>query len=190
MPPRDPTSGRHYTQCLPFQVFCCESGTHVINPAQSYYEGIAYRAGADFFNSTASHADVPERDPDAPCLDSTQAWFCHDLWVWKAKEGMKVIEPDIATTTAHSPIALSPAHPSLSRSLAHSSLALSHARRSLALSHTRRSLALSPAHPSLSRSLSHSSLALSPARRSLACSPARPSLSCPPVARSLSAHQG
>lgn len=106
MPPRDPTSAQRYTQHLPFQVFCCESGTHVVDPAQSYYAGIAYRAGTDFFNSTASHADVPEREPDAPCLDSTQAWFCRDLWLWKAKEGMKAYEPDVAAPAdaAESPI--------------------------------------------------------------------------------------
>ncbi|TFK80215.1 hypothetical protein K466DRAFT_667775 [Polyporus arcularius HHB13444] len=103
VPPRDPTSAQRYTQHLPFQVFCCESGTHVVDPAQSYYEGIAYRAGADYYNATASHGDVPERDPDAPCLDSTQAWFCRDLWVWRAKEGMKVMEPDVAATTASAP---------------------------------------------------------------------------------------
>ncbi|KAL1943764.1 hypothetical protein VTO73DRAFT_4209 [Trametes versicolor] len=106
VPPRDPTSAQRYTQHLPFQVFCCESGTHVVDPAQSYYAGIAYRAGTDFFNSTASHADVPEREPDAPCLDSTQAWFCRDLWLWKAKEGMKAYEPDVAAPAdaAESPI--------------------------------------------------------------------------------------
>ncbi|KAI0739560.1 cryptococcal mannosyltransferase 1-domain-containing protein [Daedaleopsis nitida] len=100
VPPRDPTSAQRYTQHLPFQVFCCESGTHVVDPSQSYYAGIAYRAGTDFFNSTASHADIPERDPDASCLDSTQAWFCRDLWVWKAKEGMKVIEPEPVSVVA------------------------------------------------------------------------------------------
>ncbi|TBU28794.1 cryptococcal mannosyltransferase 1-domain-containing protein [Dichomitus squalens] len=95
VPPRDPTSAQRYKQHLPFQVFCCESGTHVVDPAQSYYAGIKYRAGTDFFNSTASHEEVPDRDPDSPCLDSTQAWFCRDLWVWKAKEGMKDIDPEM-----------------------------------------------------------------------------------------------
>lgn len=97
VPPRDITSAQRYTQHLPFQVFCCESGTHVVDPAQSYYAGISYRAGTDFFNSTASHADVPERDPDASCLDSTQAWFCRDLWLWKAKEGIKAVDPDVTS---------------------------------------------------------------------------------------------
>ena len=36
-------------------------------------------------------------------MDSTQAWFCRDLWLWKAKEGMKVIEPDVGASTAQSP---------------------------------------------------------------------------------------
>ena len=96
VPPRDPTSAQRYTQHLPFQVFCCESGTHVVDPVQSYYAGIEYRAGTDYFNSTANHDDVPDREPDAPCLDSTQAWFCRDLWVWKAKEGMKSIDAELA----------------------------------------------------------------------------------------------
>lgn len=33
------------------------------------------------------------RDPDAPCLDSTQAYFCRDLWVDKAGETMEEFEP-------------------------------------------------------------------------------------------------
>ncbi|KAJ2986324.1 hypothetical protein NUW54_g9813 [Trametes sanguinea] len=100
VPPRDTTSAQRYIQHLPFQVFCCESGTHVVDPAQSYYAGISYRAGSDYFNTTSNHADIPERDPDAPCLDSTQAWFCRDLWVWKAKEGMKAFEPEVAAAAA------------------------------------------------------------------------------------------
>ncbi|KAI0665487.1 cryptococcal mannosyltransferase 1-domain-containing protein [Trametes maxima] len=99
VPPRDSTSAQRYTQHLPFQVFCCESGTHVVDPAQSYYAGISYRAGTDFYNSTAHHEDIPERDPEAPCLDSTQAWFCRDLWTWKAKEGMKAVEPDVPSAS-------------------------------------------------------------------------------------------
>lgn len=101
MPPRDPTSAQRYRQHLPFQVFCCESGTHVVDPAQSYYAGIAYRAGTDFHNATAKHGDIPERDPDAPCLDSTQAWFCRDLWVWKAK----VFEPDVSASVQSANVA-------------------------------------------------------------------------------------
>jgi hypothetical protein len=72
-------------------VFCCESGTHVVDPAQSYYQGIAYRAGTDYHNLSSSDG-VPLREPDAPCLDSSQAWFCRDLWVNKAGEGMKEAE--------------------------------------------------------------------------------------------------
>jgi hypothetical protein len=41
----------------------------------------------DFHNATASGAPVVERAPDAPCLDSAQAWFCRDLWVQAAAEG-------------------------------------------------------------------------------------------------------
>lgn len=35
-----------------------------------------------------------ERGPDAPCLDSTQAWFCRDLWVAKARDGIKDIDSE------------------------------------------------------------------------------------------------
>ncbi|KAI0942409.1 hypothetical protein AcW1_003049 [Taiwanofungus camphoratus] len=93
VPPRDVVGAQRYTQHLPFQVFCCESGTHVVDPAQSYYAGISYRAGMDFHNASTP-ADPPVRDPEAKCLDSAQAWFCRDLWVWKAREGMRALEPD------------------------------------------------------------------------------------------------
>ena len=75
-------------------MFCCESGTHVVDPEQSYYAGISYRAGTDFFNSTQPY-DKVERGPEAPCLDSTQAWFCRDLWVAKAREGIKDIDAEL-----------------------------------------------------------------------------------------------
>lgn len=87
MPPRDKQGAQRYNQHLPFQVFCCESGTHVVDPAQSYYKGIKYRAGNDFHN--LSRADgVPVRGAEAPCLDSSQAWFCRDLWVRTAHDDM------------------------------------------------------------------------------------------------------
>lgn len=90
VPPRDAVGAQRYTQHLPFQVFCCESGTHVVDPAQSYYAGISYRSGTDYHNASTP-AGPPVRAPDAKCLDSTQAWFCRDLWVHKAKEGMRAL---------------------------------------------------------------------------------------------------
>jgi len=69
-------------------VLCCESGTHVVDPAQSYYLGITYRAGTDFQNLSRSDP-VPNRSPDAPCLDSSQAWFCRDLWVRSARDAVE-----------------------------------------------------------------------------------------------------
>ncbi|KAH7908696.1 glycosyltransferase family 69 protein [Hygrophoropsis aurantiaca] len=87
VPPRDEVGAARYVKHLPFQVFCCEAGTHVVDPAQSYYKGIKYRAGADYHNASLSE-EVPHRAPDAPCLDSTQAWFCRDLWISKALEGV------------------------------------------------------------------------------------------------------
>ncbi|KAH9840707.1 cryptococcal mannosyltransferase 1-domain-containing protein [Rhodofomes roseus] len=93
VPPRDVVGAQRYTQHLPFQVFCCESGTHVVDPAQSYYAGIAYRAGADFHNASTP-VDAPHRLPDDKCLDSTQAWFCRDLWIHKAREGLRALSAD------------------------------------------------------------------------------------------------
>jgi len=88
VPPRDKNGAARYTQHLPFQVFCCEAGTHIVDPAQSYYKGLTYRFGDDFHNSSSS--DTPHhRSTDAPCLDSSQAWFCRDLWVSKAREGVQ-----------------------------------------------------------------------------------------------------
>ncbi|KZT67537.1 hypothetical protein DAEQUDRAFT_713314 [Daedalea quercina L-15889] len=93
VPPRDLVGAQRYTQHLPFQAFCCESGTHVVDPAQSYYAGIAYRAGTDFHNASTP-ADPPQRHPDDRCLDSTQAWFCRDLWIHKAREGLRALSAD------------------------------------------------------------------------------------------------
>ncbi|KAF8752900.1 hypothetical protein RHS01_07340 [Rhizoctonia solani] len=36
-PPRDALGAKRYAAHLPFQVFCCESGTHIVDPVQSYY---------------------------------------------------------------------------------------------------------------------------------------------------------
>ncbi|KAI0337815.1 hypothetical protein BDW22DRAFT_1415774 [Trametopsis cervina] len=92
VPPRDAVGAERYARHLPFQVFCCESGTHVVDPAQSYYAGVAYRAGTNFENATHPDVPPPDRRPDDKCLDSTQAWFCRDLWVHKAREGMKDVD--------------------------------------------------------------------------------------------------
>jgi len=97
VPPRDKTGAMRYNKHLPFQVFCCESGTHVVDPAQSYYRGIQYRAGPDYLNVSRAEGSGKAklnggRDPDAPCLDSSQAWFCRDLWVRSAKDGITEAE--------------------------------------------------------------------------------------------------
>jgi hypothetical protein len=40
---------------------------------------------------------MPIRPPDAPCLDSSQTWFCRDLWIHQAKEGVRESDgPDVA----------------------------------------------------------------------------------------------
>jgi hypothetical protein len=87
-PPKHEISAARYGQHLPFQVFCCESGTHVVDPEQSYYKGLKYRHGTNFYNSTRDDL-VIEWDRTQPCQDSTQAWFCRDLWVDAARDGMR-----------------------------------------------------------------------------------------------------
>ncbi|KAF8882250.1 cryptococcal mannosyltransferase 1-domain-containing protein [Infundibulicybe gibba] len=91
VPPRDHQGATRYAQHLPFQVFCCESGTHVVDPEQSYYKNISYRAGTDFQNLSRSDSTMT-REPDAPCLDSSQAWFCRDLWVRNAHDAMAEVD--------------------------------------------------------------------------------------------------
>ncbi|TFK35847.1 glycosyltransferase family 69 protein [Crucibulum laeve] len=91
VPPRDRLGAQRYAQHLPFQVYCCESGTHVVDPAQSYYKGIHYRAGTDFQNISRGET-LPLRDPDAACLDSSQAWFCRDLWLRSARDAMEEMD--------------------------------------------------------------------------------------------------
>ena len=88
VPPRDKQGALRYSQHLPFQVFCCESGTHVVDPTQSYYRGIAYRAGTGFQNVSRAEG-VPQHSAEAPCLDSSQAWFCRDLWVDVARHAIE-----------------------------------------------------------------------------------------------------
>lgn len=87
-PPRDKVSAARYAQHLPFQAFCCESGTHVVDPAHSYYRGIHYRHSTSFLNLT-NNEEPSEWDPQQPCMDSAQAWFCRDLWVDAARDGMR-----------------------------------------------------------------------------------------------------
>ncbi|KAG6819255.1 hypothetical protein H0H93_013698 [Arthromyces matolae] len=98
VPPRDQLGASRYSQHLPFQVFCCEAGTHVVDPSQSYYKGLGYRAGTDFHNLSKAEG-MPVRSPDAPCLDSSQLWFCRDLWIRSARDAME--EVDLAHNQAH-----------------------------------------------------------------------------------------
>lgn len=84
-PPRDKVGTERYAEHLPFQVFCCESGTHVVDPEQSYYRGIHYRASPSAVNITDRNELAT--DPDTPCMDSAQMWFCRDLWIDAAREG-------------------------------------------------------------------------------------------------------
>ncbi|KAJ7444086.1 hypothetical protein B0H11DRAFT_2342950 [Mycena galericulata] len=63
VPPRDHLEASRYAQHLPFQVFCCESGTHVVYPEQSYSKGRA-----------------------------TPTWFCRDVWVRSAHDSMDEVD--------------------------------------------------------------------------------------------------
>lgn len=101
-PPREEIAAKRYAQHLPFQVFCCESGTHIVDPEQTYYRGIKYRHSSKFFNlSTEGDAKPPtEWDPYAECMDSTQAWFCRDIWVSAAARGIELVnQPMLPNST-------------------------------------------------------------------------------------------
>lgn len=87
-PPRDKTGTERFKSHLPLQVFCCESGTHVVDPEQSYYRDISYRS-SPLSHNLSSTAEQPSWDPDTQCMDSTQMWFCRDLWTDAAKGGLK-----------------------------------------------------------------------------------------------------
>ncbi|WVW80984.1 hypothetical protein I302_102975 [Kwoniella bestiolae CBS 10118] len=87
-PPRDKSGTERFTHHLPFQVYCCESGTHVVDPEQSYYRDIHYRASPLSHNLSTTQ-EQPNWDPEMPCMDSTQMWFCRDLWTDAARGGLK-----------------------------------------------------------------------------------------------------
>ncbi|KAK4688638.1 hypothetical protein P7C73_g1490, partial [Tremellales sp. Uapishka_1] len=87
-PPRDRAGTDRYAGHLPFQTFCCESGTHVVDPDQSYYRDISYRASPLSHNLSTTD-QMPNWDPETQCMDSTQMWFCRDLWADAARDGLK-----------------------------------------------------------------------------------------------------
>ncbi|GAA5876122.1 hypothetical protein JCM3774_003504 [Rhodotorula dairenensis] len=90
-PPHDPASGARYALHLPFQVFCCESGTHIVDPHKSYYWGITYHSAPidAVFNTTASSDRQAPRWSEGPCMDSAQLHFCRDMWMGSFREGIK-----------------------------------------------------------------------------------------------------
>lgn len=89
-PPRDTASIKRYSQHLPFQVFCCESGVHIIDPGQSFYQGISYRSSIEhgIFNISAAEDGKAPKWSEGPCMDSAQMHFCRDLWMLSAREGV------------------------------------------------------------------------------------------------------
>lgn len=89
-PPRDSASIKRYAQHLPFQVFCCESGVHIIDPSQSFYQGISYRSSIEhgIFNISAAEDGKAPKWSEGPCMDSAQMHFCRDLWMLSAREGV------------------------------------------------------------------------------------------------------
>jgi len=62
-----------------------------VDPAQTYYRGLAYRNSARFHNATSSDPP-PAWDPYGECMDSSQAWFCRDIWVDVARNGVRLID--------------------------------------------------------------------------------------------------
>ena len=59
-----------------------------MDPEQSYYRDISYRASGLSHNLSAT-TEQPNWDPDTQCMDSTQMWFCRDLWTDAAKSAIK-----------------------------------------------------------------------------------------------------
>ncbi|EIW69820.1 hypothetical protein TREMEDRAFT_30138 [Tremella mesenterica DSM 1558] len=92
-PPRDRIGTERYAGHLPFQVYCCESGTHVVDPEQSYYRDIHYRS-SNLWHNLSTTQEPPNWDADTQCMDSTQMWFCRDLWTDAAKDGLKAGSKD------------------------------------------------------------------------------------------------
>ncbi|GAA5832629.1 hypothetical protein JCM11251_001392 [Rhodosporidiobolus azoricus] len=89
-PPRDAYDGARYTLHLPFQVFCCESGTHIVDPNKSYYWGITYQSSVEgVFNTSAASDGKAPRWSEGPCMDSAQLHFCRDMWMASFREGIK-----------------------------------------------------------------------------------------------------
>ena len=89
-PPRDPYGGARYTLHLPFQVFCCESGAHIVDPQKSYYEGVTYQSSvAGVFNTSAAADGKTPKWSEGPCMDSSQLHFCRDMWMVAFRTGIK-----------------------------------------------------------------------------------------------------
>ncbi|BGP49498.1 hypothetical protein JCM10450v2_005389 [Rhodotorula kratochvilovae] len=89
-PPRDAYGGARYTLHLPFQVFCCESGTHIVDPHKSYYLGLTYHSSVEsVFNTTAASDGKAPRWSEGPCMDSAQLHFCRDMWMASFREGIR-----------------------------------------------------------------------------------------------------
>ncbi|GJN90186.1 hypothetical protein Rhopal_003185-T1 [Rhodotorula paludigena] len=89
-PPRDAAGGARYTLHLPFQVFCCESGTHIVDPHKSYYLGITYHSSHEnVFNTSAASDGKAPRWSEGPCMDSAQLHFCRDMWMASFREGIR-----------------------------------------------------------------------------------------------------
>ncbi|KAI5479612.1 glycosyltransferase family 69 protein [Pseudohyphozyma bogoriensis] len=89
-PPRDDLGGARYTLHLPFQVFCCESGSHIVDPHKSYYEGVTYQSSVAGVTNTSTMADgKTPRWSEGPCMDSSQLHFCRDMWMVSFREGVR-----------------------------------------------------------------------------------------------------
>jgi hypothetical protein len=89
-PPRDLYSGARYTLHLPFQVFCCESGGHIVDPHKSYYEGVTYQSSVEgVFNATGAVDGKSPKWSEGPCMDSSQLHFCRDMWMVSFRAGIR-----------------------------------------------------------------------------------------------------
>lgn len=93
-PVRNPESADRFLQRQPFQVMCCEGGSHVVDPKTTYYKGLRYRVDEP--------RDTAEGDASA-CMDSAQMHFCRDIWISTAQEGYRTKAQAFARNKALTP---------------------------------------------------------------------------------------
>ena len=73
---------------FPFRCSAANPAPNIVDPEQSYYRDIEYRA-SPYSHNLSTTQQQPNWDSETQCMDSTQMWFCRDLWTDAAKGGLK-----------------------------------------------------------------------------------------------------